>query len=350
MIILLVDFDSHRLDQIIELENALLMLAESDFYDGALQLYRALNYPVVPREEPLGVEPRQFVYMELNNTLFGKDEWNCLNVAGSISNLFEIETLHFFGSATETIINSQIKIVFLGVDLFCSLNERSQIVHAITRILNKGYRHPVFILFRNGKSIVFSGLVYETEGDETSGKVYLSDWVDCASFGETEIDKLRLLSFEYHINDIAECYLDMIHSVARGYYLYKESYISAMMDYFIRGDGDFTLAESSFVSASVKQLASECYVHHQAFYDFDFTHEDEQTDLLMISEDDWLLDEVRGADLSFEDIQESLVEELGIYNGCFDDDEIGNEEYDIPEEYFDDPIKLLEFLEKYDCR
>lgn len=337
---------SDRLEQTTQIEAALYTLTESDLGQGAIRLFQALNYPVSGEVECMGFNPGQFVHLQFgHNLLFSQEEWDYLNSASSISSLFELKIEDVCSSIGATIKYDPVRILFLAIDLSCDLTERSKAAHSITKILNKGYKQPVFMLFRNRQSIAFSGLAYESAGDEATGKAYLSEWVSCILFEEVDIDRLRLLSFEYHnSHDMKEYFLDMIYSVARNYYLYKESYITVMTDYVIRGYHDLVPTGVNFGSASAKQLARECFVHHRDLYGFDFVHEDDYVELFLPDEEDWFSGELVEVDDALDDVREDLGEELRF---C-DDDGVDIEHYvpdDVPDEYFDDPITLLEFLE-----
>jgi|LSQX01.1.fsa_nt_gb hypothetical protein len=328
------------------IESAMFSLIEADLCDGALELFRALNYPVPQEKRVNWDDPRQYVHVNFGNSvLFNQDERNCLTDASAISNLFELG-MQDVCSVSRL---DDIQIRFLGIELSCSQSARSQVAHSITKILNKGYKQPVFAIFRNAQSIAFSGLTYERDGNEHTGKVYLSEWIDCMSFDESEIDLLTLLSSEYHCtNCMKDYYLDMIHSVARSYYLFKESYMSAMMDYFIRGDYDLAPVEVKFSSASVRQLAGECFAHHQERYGFDFVHEDDHVDMLVLpDEEDWFLSVLDDADYLHDDTRRDLCDELALYEDDGDSDGYNVPE-DVPEEYYTDPVRLLEFLERYE--
>ena len=112
-----------------------------------------------------------------NSVLFNQDERNCLTDASAFLICLSWECRMCAVSADLMISRSD----------FWESNYRSQsaraVAHSITKILNKGYKQPVFAIFRNAQSIAFSA-DDERDGNEHTGKVYLSEWIDCMSFDE----------------------------------------------------------------------------------------------------------------------------------------------------------------------
>ncbi|MHB8170947.1 MAG: hypothetical protein ACYDG6_05335 [Thermincolia bacterium] len=326
------------LSKINDVEFALSKIKYSYLYDGGLALFQALNFPVTPSEIAVNSDINQFIYFKLvNRVQFSVDELNYLKKISSISVLFIVDAESVEERKFRKANSYFEKILFLAINLNSSKSDRSQDVYSITKILNKAYSHPVFMLFYHEGLILFSAMVYETIGHEQSGKVFLSDWYCCSETDYKVILKLSQLSFENHgMNSIEELFVDMIFSISREYYIYPKSYDYLTFGCFERNE-NYSLLDDVLSVNSIKELTKENHLYYSYLYGDDFVDEDETIEVLLPEDDEWLLEGLDGF----------------IHDDAEFDDEIGgsseNDEYSLPEdfneEYFDDPIKLLEWLD-----
>ena len=326
--------------EITEIETALSKIEYSDLYSAGLELFQAMDYPVKPLDIAINININQFIFFKLEKEMqFSQNEFSCLKSVKTISVLFFIENDREIGKDRN--LN---RIVFIAVDLFCSMSSRSQYASSITQIINKAYNCPVFILFRYDNSIVFSGMVYNEIKEVLDGQVILSDWYSCKGNNYEQLITLHKLSFAYHAEDnIAELYYDMLYSIARKYITHPESYEYVAFDSFRFKYSDENLIYQEIDFEEIKEKAKESFLYYQRFYGDDYTDDEEKLELLLPEDEEWIFEELEG--FTIEDEYTDKDDEN------FDGEElISKDEYYLPEgfdeEYFKDPVKMLEWFDK----
>jgi hypothetical protein len=324
--------------EIHKIDIALSKFHKTNLFNSGLRLFQALDYPVFPLKSAINQEIHEFIYLTLKRKiLFNIDEQNHLNIINSISLLFSINADLF--SAKKIKDNSFNQIIFLAVDLNTSTRDRSINAHTITKILNKMFSYQIFILFYHDDQVLFSGLVYENIGVEQSGKVFLSDWYSCFETDNESILKLSSLSFWYHSQkNLKDFYYDIIYSISREYYIYPESheYITygCLENEFKNSPINGLGVQQSF--QSIKDLAIENSKYYQNKYKDDFVDNNEKIDLLIIDNDLLLIDT---DDYSNNEVDSDIDEFDEKYNESLEE---------VDETIFEDPLKMLEWLENGD--
>lgn len=325
---------NNLLSEIIEIEIVLSKIKYSGLYNGGIELFKAMNYPVNPSNIAINLDVNQFIYFKLDNkTQFGADEHDYLRKIDSISLLFTIVSEDIISKKSKKGKRDLEKIVFIAVHLNCNKNERSHDAHWITKILNKAYSDPLFILFYHEDHILFSALQYEIIGEEQSAKVFLSDWYNCNEMEYETICRLSGLCFENQaINNIEELFHEMIISMARNYYTYIEAYES--MD---------------FEDSMIAKNNEDGFISHEQLYSYnlygdDYVNEGEIIEILLPEDDEWLLNELDWDTPCDDEIDEEYME-----NEFYKKDNyVEKDEYTLPKDIndgcFEDPIKMLEWL------
>ncbi|MCB2291343.1 hypothetical protein LGK97_16575 [Clostridium sp. CS001] len=325
---------NNLLSEIIEIEFALSKIKFSDLYNGGIELFKAMNYPVNPANVAINLDVNQFIYFKVDNkTQFGADEHDYLKKIESISLLFTIVPEDIVCKKLKRRKNDFEKIVFLAVDLNCNKNERSHDAHWITKILSKAYSDPVFILFYHEECILFSALQYEIIGEGQSAKVFLSDWYNCTEMEYETICRLSELCFENQaINNIGELFHEMIISISRNYYTYIEAYESMIFE------------DSMIAKNNEEVFNSDERVYSYKLYGDDYVNEGETIEILLPEDDEWLLNELDWETPYDEEIDEEYMENE-LYKK---DNYVEEDEYTLPKDInegcFEDPIKMLEWL------
>jgi hypothetical protein len=325
---------NNLLSEIIEIEFALSNIKFSGLYNGGLELFKAMNYPVNPSNVAINLDINQFIYFKLDNkTQFGADEHEYLRKIDSISLLFTLLSEDIVSKKSKKVRGDFKKIVFIAVDLNCNKNERSHDAYWITKILNKAYSDPVFILFYHEDYILFSALRYEVIGEEQNAKVFLSDWFCCTEMEYEIICKLSELCFENQaISNIEELFSEMIISMARSYYTYIEAHESMNFEASMRAKNN------------EEELINHEHLYSYKLYGDDYVDEGEMIEILLPEDDEWLLNELDwdipcDVEIDDEDMEDELYKK---------DNYVEKDEYKLPQDLndgcFDDPIKMLEWL------
>jgi hypothetical protein len=336
--------------EIINVESALLEFRNNDdLYNSGLKLFQAIDFPVTPLKDVVNLDINDFIYLYLNKkVLFSLTEQNFFNKITSVSLLFSINseeqsvTRYQFGE------NFFGEILFVAIDLNSVKRDRSFDAHSITKIINKLYNHPVFILFAHENHILFSGMVYRSSKEDQSHEVYLSDWYYCFETDYESILNLCSLSFGNHSqSNLKELYYDIIYSVSRKYYIYPES-----QEFITYGCMTNELSSSGIVNMnmesfkSIKELAEDNSNFYQHIYDFDYVDNKENIDLFFKEDDDLLLfdiDDFTYNDLDDEDL-EKIDEDFEENNGDGGDSSLE----DLDDSLFEDPLKILDWLDDED--
>lgn len=329
------------ISEMIDVELSLSEFNLSAYYNASVSLFKALGYPISSTNNmTVDVDIDEFIYMKLGNRLqYSLEELHYLHSASSISVLFYIdqEDLGIKISRNRGFFS---KILFLAVELNCSKRDRSKVAHFITKILNKAFANAIFILFYHDGHIVFSSQLYDDIHDEMSGKVYLSDWYKCYDPSYKIIMKLSELSYSnFCCHNIGELYCDMIYVMAREYYWTTGSYKDKIFDYIPIDYTNYLSDEGSWYERnSLRSLFSK--QEYKRMYGDDYVDEKESLDLLLPESDEWFF-----IDDFISDDAENVNDDINKYddNGAEEDDYVLPEDFD--EELFENPVKLLEWLE-----
>lgn len=92
---------------------------------------------------------------------FSLEEMDYLNSVESISILFEIQSKDINCRDYQDPNGYFKKTRFIAIKMECLKEERSINAFSVTKILNKIYPYPVFILFSHNNYIMFSSLLYK---------------------------------------------------------------------------------------------------------------------------------------------------------------------------------------------
>lgn len=341
---------------IFDLHDALLNFVDSDLFTASIRLFEVMGYPVTACGGKANEDAQTFIYLYTENrVLLSSDEAGVLTSVQGISHLFTINDHSEGAGDIKPFVHEQVRvysIVFLAVDLSGSMEERSQGACHITKILSKCYSCPILVIFRHCDSILFAGRLEPELGGESSD-TYLSRWNSVFEPDVHIMNKLSELFFDNHSGiDFLEIYYDILHALAREYHIYTESiellanglYLdeySALV--YEPGQDSLILRREMIPVAECIQAKREYY---QELYGSDYILEDFKTDArgkFDIDEFFPLENEVpdTGDDAvdGFEHTPGRAQLNLDLY---FTDDEYD----DMDESYFDDPIRLLEFIDK----
>lgn len=325
---------NYILSEIHDIETALLKIQKRDLYNSGLRLFKSLNFPINPLTTLINQNINSFIYLSLNKKiLFSIKEHDFLKKITSISVLFSIKSEMLFSTQTNTKRHFFNEILFVAIDLDSSMRDRSFDAYTITKIINKIYEHPVFLLFFYGDNIMFSGLVYENTDREQSGEVFLSEWFCYSEINYEAILSICCLSFGNHCqNNIRDFYYDLIFSISREYYIYPESY-----EFLIYG---CLINEFEEIPHSRRGFTESKKQYYYNLYGDDYVSNDEDIDFYLSKEDDLLLIEFEEENILEVEIEsEDLDEDFGVSVSPIIEDE---------KSLFDDPLKLLDWLESED--
>lgn len=333
------------LSELYDLEISLSEFNKVDLYTSGIKLFQAFDFPINPIDYAKNEEIKSFLYLHIDKSiLFGIEEQSFLSKINSISLLFSINQSIFSPNVPpfkEDDFYEQ--ILFIAIDIYSSNNDRSLDAHTITKIINKLYNHPIFILFYHNDHILFSSLVYGCKEDEYSGEVYLSDWYSCSNIDDNSILKLIGLSYGNHVQkNVKDFFYDITYSISRFYYIYPLSsefvtygcLCSEYMNRIIEDDLIFGTHKG------IKELANENNNYYKNYYGEDYVDNTEFIELLSSGEVDWLL--------MLDDLEDGEVN--GSFKGEEIDEDFENEASREEEMYLDDnplndPISMLKWLE-----
>ncbi len=325
-----------KISEMIDVELSLSGFNLIPYYNASVSLFKALGYTIRSSDMTVDVDINEFIYMKWGNQLqYSLEELHYLHSASSISVLFYIDQDDIYIKTSRN-IGFFSKILFLAVELNCSKKDRSKVAHFITKILNKVFANALFILYYHDGHIIFSSQLYDDIQDELSGKVYLSDWYKCYAPPYEITMKLCELSYSnFCCHNIRELYCDMIYTMAREYYWTTGSYKDKIFDYI--DYKNYLSDEGNYKRKNLKSLFSKLKYKHM--YGDDYVDEKESIDLLLPESEEWLFNDLIADDAEY------MSDEVNK-----DDDNITEEDvYDLPEgldeALFDDPVKLLEWLD-----
>lgn len=328
------------LSKIIDIENVLSTVDSGDIYKIGIDFFSLMNYPVKKLDKVVNSKLDSFLAYHMERRVqFSPYEYEYLRNIRSISGLFTlIEKDIDINNSSKDFYEA---IHFLTIDLICLKRDRSLYAYYITKILNKAYAHPTFILMHHDGCIVFTSQLYDDYNNENSGEVYLSDWYNCYCEDYEKLIKLTQISFENHSQScMASLYKDMIYSIAREYYIYKESYEYLSYGYFVGKASYFLLDSASTIKDHLEQSKEHYSYYHQKYGEDYF--EEEHIEILLPEEDD----------LDFDEFSESMLEEFVEDEddfGDYEDDEYNSYDLEInglKNEDFKDPLKILDYIER----
>ncbi|WP_129688296.1 hypothetical protein [Gottfriedia acidiceleris] len=338
--------DSEKYD----VEYVLQSFTKFDLFTSSLKLFKALEFPVYQKAHGENLDITNFIYSYVNkNILFSPNEYDFLYKIKTISMLFSLDN-KLQEKKTKLIDLSTNQILFMAIELNSSLRDRSYDAHNISKIINKIFKCPVFILFHSDNNILFSGVVNESSCKEYSNNVYLSDWFNYRNEDNKIFEIISQLSFGNHVQTtMYNFYYDLLYSISREYYVFPLS-----KEYFTYGclvnefnplslDVNISIEVNSY--KRIKEYSSEYSNYYREKYGDDYVDNSESIELLLIDEEENLLlefEEDLFLDFEIEIEQESnLEDELDI-----EDNEYMNELMEeADDDLFDDPLKLLEWIE-----
>lgn len=367
-----------QLGVMIDVEEALYKLEEKNLYSAGLTFFSALGYPVEPLEIAINESMSRFVYaISKNHCIFSSDETHAMQSVASISWLFtlsnDIKVLRHVREAR--IDDIQISSInYFCVELDCNLYDRSMQAFVLTKVISKVVNTPVVVLFKHANHLLLSSIFMVHSENTYASKTYLSDWY---LFDPVQDDVLMTLS-NWHFGNYCDdnfyiFFMDWVHSMARPYFHNSESYEYVKFgrtsivvrdhpryDEMIIVDGVRYVCPDELAGKFVEQDPRE-------FYGYDYVN-DEETIEILIDDPEWILEELIDLDEFERMIGEADLSDDDEVGSDDDEDEVdpNNERPFLPSHcdingtlidissiddvVFEDPIKMLEYLESLDRR
>jgi len=343
--------------KVVDVESALSAFSYQELYSASINLFRAMNYPVEESDVAVNVAVNNFIYNCVEKKqYYSSGELDSLKNVDRISYLFKISQDSAGLDTVNPIIidNQEINsIIFLAVELKGTSTLRSYNANDLTQVLSRCYSSPVILLFRHEREIMLAGQACFIETKKQS-KVFLSDWYSSQESNIAVLYRLSGLCLENCSNkNFHEMFLDMLWSVARIYYTYpekSEKLTNGMFSYdyvYSRYSLDDEDQIGNQLARQIQDL-EEGQFYYNKIYGDDYV--DDEMILESIKEEEWLYDE---GDILFDP---DIFDESGILNHEAldetndeqDDVVSADETEEIDDELFDDPIKLLEYIENKD--
>lgn len=304
-----------------------------DSYSRGISIFKALGYPIKQIISSQNLNLNEFIYYNSDQELvFNNNELDFLSKISTISLLFIVDYNGFRENK-----HSFKKIYFISIEINSSSIDRSKDVYNITKIINKLYTQPVFIIFFNESNFLFSGCVQRFVEME-QGQIYLSEWYSYREIDHESIIKISSLSFGYQVQDnITELYCDMIYAISREYFIYPES-----KEYLTFGclNNEYINCplgiEDWNNNKTLQEFAEENSLYYPNIYGTDYVDNSDDIEMFINLEDEELL-------LSIE-----IVNNDTNIDGQLNADEDNESLESITNSVFEDPLELLKWLDEED--
>lgn len=351
------------IDDMLNIGESIELFSYRDLYSASIHLFKSLNYPVVAVKETANVSVLNFIYnIAEKNIFFSKLEMEYLHNTQNISYLFKIDKYSngLRKANRKTTKHHMDSIVFLAVELEGNLDERSSNAYYLTYILSKCFSSPVVVLFRYCNVILFAGQTNINE-EVSEPSIVLSDWFSTDKNDIALIERLMDIIFDYQKQyNFYNIYYDLLWSISRGYFTYQESEefikYGLMIDEYINpGYQGFEYYPVYFNGEKAMEQIHKKRTYYQDLYGSDYISRDEQSKINLIEENESSLSELYDSLIMDEIIDDQINQENGLElsnedTEDFDLDELDNdvdEDFsNIDESYFEDPLKLLGFLDE----
>lgn len=342
--------------QIVEIESALRGFAHQDLFSASVEFFRSMNYPVVESDKAVNATVKEFIFRCVENKVYySGDEMNHLINAASISWLFVLNRVDLgFPSNTSNIQDQSDtdSIVFLAVELRGRKTLRSFNASCLTQVLSGCYSSPVLLLFRHEDEVMFAGQIKNYDTGKV--QVLLSDWYSSTCFQIEAVYHLSEFCLENFCNSsLHEVYIDMLWCLARPYHTHPE-YDALLVHGMFSYNYIYSMANSNDQIDDYFAHLLQCYEENISYYKNMYGDD--------YVEDEALIEKLDGETWVFEDgdglFDPEALEDLEPQEEqYFEQDSIKNEEnnqnrerenefINIDEELFEDPIKLLKYLEE----
>ncbi|MCR3921209.1 MAG: hypothetical protein NUK65_01675 [Firmicutes bacterium] len=311
---------------------------DGDFCCLAMQLFRAAGHTFNPKAVTFNESIRDFIYFDIqHDQVLTPTDWTCLNQVITASLLFSNGANYF------DITNCRTEINYYAISLNSRSNERSQLAHEIHSIISRLSSPLSVILFEVNELYMFSFAERKPDQQTT---VMLSDWFSLNSIIEADI-LLRIDASNFIHVSVIEFFYDFVYAIARPYYIYQDSYEYAAYEMFplklLDGNDGIVIDRET-----IKQIMQDNYNSSSQEYQEDYVAEDyNNQEASSLSTEDFDL-ELFALDM---DTIEFDGEEAVIGNNTIEG-ELSYEEDDdyldeVDEKLFDDPIKLLKWIEQH---
>ena len=363
-----------QLGVMIDVEEALYMFMEKNLYSAGLAIFSALGYPIEPLEIAINESMSRFVYViSENHCIFSSDETNAMQRVASISWLFvlnnDISALRHVREAR--IGDIQISSInYFCVELSCTLHNRSIQAFNLTKIISKVVNTPVVVLFKHVNRILLSSVFIVNEKYSDYSKTYLSDWY----LSDPVMENVLMTLSDWHFGNYCDdnfhtLFMDFSHSMARHYFFYPKSVellkygrnSIVLHDYPSYDEIIFLNVNRHFCLAKLTELTKHSIeLNPSEFYEYDYVNDEERIEILA-NDHEWMLEElfdmddvvhmIDEADLRDDDEESDYVEDQFEPNDLLYNREINRPPIDIDnidDAVFNDPIKMLEYLESLD--
>lgn len=358
-----------QLGVMLDVEEALCKFTENNLHSASLAFFSALGYPVDPLEIAINENMLRFVYViNENRCIFSSDETNTMQSVANISWLFtlsnNVPTLSHIKNAR--INNIKISSInYFCVELDCKLKDRSIQAFNLTKIIGKVVNSPVVVLFKHAKQLLLSSLFMINGENANISKTYLSDWYPFDPIHDDVLMTLSNWNFGNYCNDnFNTLFVDLVHLTARSYLLNNESFelIKFGRNSIVVRDHpsfDETIVINGINIVCPAEISEQIVeLDPRQVYGYDYVNDEESIEILT-DDPEWMLEEL----FDIDDIV-SMIDEANLSYDDKDEFELSAEESFSPSDgkisrhlidggnvddaVFEDPIKLLEYLEALD--
>ena len=277
------------------------------FFEYALELFSRTGHTDISAPEFFNHSARRFVYFDNEKNLsLNFQQRDKLNDFDNVSRLFTAYGIAFFSA-----------------NLLTSLSDRSQTAHDVHALMHTVSDNVATIcLFRHANEIILS-FAFDGLG------CLLSDWY--APDDEDFTERLNVANFS--VIDGNEYFCDLVNFFARAYYFLNSTptaYSILPIDLF---SGNEEVSREEIEDFIMEQKFSAVKEYGNDYIECDAAQLDSFDDTP--DELDSVLLEAEEVEFVFEGEEASV-----------NDDDIPEELSEIDEEIFDDPSRLLEYLEK----
>ena len=303
-------------------------ISGEEFYKYAMDLFLKSGHTATSEPEYINHSAEQFIFFDNNSdAALSNEQRKLIKVFNNVSHLFTVNKCSFF-----------------SINLLTHKKNRSQVAHDIHSLIH-------YLIKADGTICLFR---YEDEVMLTfkgfGSRCFLSDWYPI----EDEYDCLlgRLDIANLSINRAVEYFTDMVYSLARSYYLYKQPLIHEIIPLNYKSAAGADSVDWEELDKYVESILAtplcvygDDYVEYNESVEYSDSNISEELSLMLLDIDEEHTNpfgeeiEPEGNTLDEDDTYENDTEE-------FDHDQYEYES--INQEIFNDPTLLVKLLKKMD--
>lgn len=391
------------------ISDALYSFQVNDLLESSIMFFKAINIIERSFEEKVELlDINKFMYLYCKEKIFTKEDIQYLKSIKSIAMLYDMHYEYEFLEMCDFKCEDE-KIKILIIEIKEEDSERSAYATNLTRIMNNIFHERILILIKNYNYII---LTSEIEAENNKENIYLSEWFDTRNITEELIWNIsEWSSLNYSYNSMDEFYIEITYSFCRDYYKYiptiKLTFEELQEEeYELLSSDDLkskTIRYENIIKQNIYEIYGNDYIDMEELYisnnvdkeileDLNFDEESYsyESNKKYLDISNIKLEGQMNKDLYFE-TNEGIVEVLEDYDKnneeMLEDLNSDNEDYDyeymkekvenydnnnqeqikfnfdnyeednlniesklelIDNEIFEDPLKLLEYLEKND--